>query len=198
MARWLDETFAELGVPRAHLAGVSYGGWIALNEALRSPDQIASIALLDAVGLGPLDMTQFMLWGMCVFSSALAPSPIRRHIAAWTRMPLAEDGRMLRLMITGNFRHRLGTPQPHPLTDGELRSISPPMLALLAGRSEIYRSPSAVATRLKTLVPDAQVEITAGAGHALPVSHADLVIERLKRFLATQSPAAGSGTSRGA
>ena len=198
VVRWLDEALTELAVPRAHFAGVSYGGWIALNEASRSPDRVASIALFDPVGLGPIDMRHFMIWGICVFSAALAPARLRRHIAVWTRMPLVEDRRMLRLLREGNFRHRLGTPQPHPLTDDELRVIASPMLVLLAEKSEIYRSPSAVASRAQALVPDAEVEIVAGAGHALPVSHADLVIDRLNRFLDAQSPAAGPGASRGA
>ena len=42
-AQWLDETLAELGLDRVHLVGSSYGGWLALNQAHRRPDRLASV-----------------------------------------------------------------------------------------------------------------------------------------------------------
>ena len=51
LSRWLDETLAGLGLEHAHLAGTSYGGYLALNQAARSPQRVASITLIDAGGL---------------------------------------------------------------------------------------------------------------------------------------------------
>jgi pimeloyl-ACP methyl ester carboxylesterase len=48
-AHWLDEALAGLGLSRAHLLGVSIGGWTATNAAIRRPGRIASVMLLDAV-----------------------------------------------------------------------------------------------------------------------------------------------------
>jgi pimeloyl-ACP methyl ester carboxylesterase len=53
-AAWLDELLAQLGDRPAHLVGASYGGWIAMNQAIRAPGRVASITLLDPAGLTKL------------------------------------------------------------------------------------------------------------------------------------------------
>ena len=41
-AAWLDELLAQLSDRPAHLVGFSYGGWIAMNQAIRAPGRVAS------------------------------------------------------------------------------------------------------------------------------------------------------------
>ena len=45
----------------AHLVGFSYGGWIAMNQAIRAPGRVASVTLLDPAGLTKLD-ARFWWW----------------------------------------------------------------------------------------------------------------------------------------
>src|SRR5204863_7049890 len=40
LADWLAETLTALGIERAHLAGTSYGGFLAFNLAARHPDRV--------------------------------------------------------------------------------------------------------------------------------------------------------------
>jgi len=54
-AAWLDELLSKLSDRPAHLVGFSYGGWVAMNQAIRAPDRVASITLLDPAGLTKLD-----------------------------------------------------------------------------------------------------------------------------------------------
>ena len=54
-AAWLDELLGQLSDRPAHLVGLSYGGWVAANQALRAPARVASITLLDPAGLTKLD-----------------------------------------------------------------------------------------------------------------------------------------------
>jgi pimeloyl-ACP methyl ester carboxylesterase len=60
-AAWLDELLAQLGDRPAHMVGASYGGWVAMNQAIRAPERVASITPLDPAGLTKLD-TRFWLW----------------------------------------------------------------------------------------------------------------------------------------
>jgi pimeloyl-ACP methyl ester carboxylesterase len=54
-AAWLDELLGQLSDRPAHLVGLSYGGWVAMNQAIRAPGRVASITLLDPAGLTKLD-----------------------------------------------------------------------------------------------------------------------------------------------
>ncbi|NDU79580.1 alpha/beta fold hydrolase, partial [Actinomadura sp. DSM 109109] len=49
-----DETLDALDLPRAHLAGTSCGGFLALNQAARDPERVRSLALIDPGGLSRL------------------------------------------------------------------------------------------------------------------------------------------------
>jgi len=39
-AEWLGDVLVELGIKQASFAGVSFGGWLAVNFALNAPDQV--------------------------------------------------------------------------------------------------------------------------------------------------------------
>jgi pimeloyl-ACP methyl ester carboxylesterase len=184
---WLDETLAGMSCPHAHLVGTSYGGWLALNLAVRRPERVASLTLLDPVGLGRLDLGRFMLWGMCCFGGALLPAPARRKVGVWTRMPLLEDKRMLRWVFYGQRNHRVQLVRPEPLDDDSLRSIAVPTIILLGEKSEVHRSAS-VAEHVRAVNPSLHVEIVAGAGHALPVSHRELACDRIRSQLEGRVP----------
>ena len=51
-ARWLDEVLDGLAVERACVAGVSLGGWLALDYATRRPKRVKSVAVLCPGGVG--------------------------------------------------------------------------------------------------------------------------------------------------
>ncbi|MEU3453497.1 alpha/beta fold hydrolase [Micromonospora sp. NPDC006766] len=76
-ARWLDETLAALNVERAHLVGMSFGGWVALEYALHRPGHAETITLLDPAGFGRVT-GRFLAWVMLGGLAAFAPRPVRR------------------------------------------------------------------------------------------------------------------------
>jgi pimeloyl-ACP methyl ester carboxylesterase len=182
LARWLDETLAGLPISRSHLIGSSYGGWLALNQAIRRPARVASVSLLDPAGVVRPDMGRFLLWGACLMAGSVAPSPVRSRVAKWTRNPLLDDKRAIRAALYGKRKHPFRMPPAGPATDDELRAITAPTLALLGEKSELFRA-TAAAARLRTCMPSADVEVVQGAGHALPLSHADLARRRIDAFV---------------
>ena len=60
-AAWLDELLGQLSDRPAHLVGLSSGGWVAMNQAIRASARVASITLLDPAGLTKLD-ARFWWW----------------------------------------------------------------------------------------------------------------------------------------
>jgi pimeloyl-ACP methyl ester carboxylesterase len=173
----LDEALAGLGIERAHLVGHSLGGWLSLNLATRRASRVASVVLLDPVGIGRLHLLRFMLWGVPVLLGALAPAPVRRWMAVRFRMPLLNDKRAIRMALHGQLNHPLRVPPLLPFSDQELRSISVPVVVLVGERTEVFDRTEVV--ERATLIPRAHVEVVPNAGHAFPVDHVELVVSRL-------------------
>jgi pimeloyl-ACP methyl ester carboxylesterase len=51
-AFWLDDVLRALAVPRVSIVGVSLGGWLALDYAIRRPGSVDRLALLCPGGIG--------------------------------------------------------------------------------------------------------------------------------------------------
>lgn len=176
----LDETLTALGVERAHLVGMSYGGWAALRHELEFPGRAASLTLLDPGGLGRVG-ARFWVWLIAGGLAALTPRPLRRLLAAPVRNAVLRDDALMPLLpLTMRFRRRL--PVPAPLTDDELARVTVPTLVLLGERSALYSAPE-VAAHLTRCMPAARVEIVPGASHDLPAHSPDLVTDRIEGFL---------------
>jgi pimeloyl-ACP methyl ester carboxylesterase len=47
-AAWLRELLEGLAIPRAHLVGCSYGGWLALHHAIHAPARTAETLMPSA------------------------------------------------------------------------------------------------------------------------------------------------------
>lgn len=69
-----------------HLVGSSYGGWLALNQAHRSPDRLASVTLLDPGGLEKVGL-RFFVWIFASLFATFAPKVLRPRLAAWLEQP---------------------------------------------------------------------------------------------------------------
>src|SRR5207245_8346664 len=60
---WLRETLDALHLDRIALAGMSYGGWLALEFAVAAPERLSKLVLLSPGGFLPM-VRQFSLRGM--------------------------------------------------------------------------------------------------------------------------------------
>ena len=176
----LAATLDGLGVERAHLAGMSYGGWAALRYAISSPSRVSSLTLLDPAGFGRVT-AGFMVWLIAGGLAGLTPRPLRHRLAGPVRnATLRDDELMAMLPLQMSFRRRL--PAPDPLTDAQLSSIGAPAMFLLGEHSALYPAASA-ARRLRSVMPDARVEIVDGASHDVPTYAPDLAGSRIEDFL---------------
>jgi len=182
LAEWLDETLAVLGGAPAHLVGASYGGWLALNQAIRAPGRLASISLVEPVGLAEFRRARFLLSGLGMFAASRLPAPLRRPVATRLRLPVLMDKRVARMATLGFRRHPFRLPPPAMLSDEELAGITLPTLVLLGGKSPVHRA-TQVRDRVQALLPGAQVEIVANAAHALTISDPELAAARITAFV---------------
>src|SRR6201992_623617 len=155
----LDELLGKLSDRPAHLVGFSYGGWIAMNQALRAPGRIASITLLDPAGLTKLD-ARFWWWFSISGLATLAPMPLRRPLARWLDSPVMLEPELIKVMWAGSRGFRMEPKFPGVLTNDELRAVTVPVLLVTGARSGVL-TPAEAQPRGR-LMPDAEVGIVPG------------------------------------
>ncbi|MBP0452807.1 alpha/beta fold hydrolase [Kitasatospora sp. RG8] len=184
-AAWLGEVFSGLGLERIHLIGVSYGGWLALNQAVHAPGRLASVASLDPGGIEkvPARFYAHMIGGLF---GMLAPRRLRPALGRLLANPaLGSPPEMIAPLMLAMRTYKPNTrPAARPFTDEELGSIRLPVLALLGSRSALLR-PRQALRRVTALVPGVRAEIVQRAGHGLNLERPELVNEHLLQFIAS-------------
>ncbi|WP_436535540.1 alpha/beta fold hydrolase [Actinoplanes sp. HUAS TT8] len=176
---WLDEVLTALGVGRAHLVATSYGGWVALRHAMRSPQTVAGLALLDPGGFGKVS-PKFIAWMIACGLTSFTPRPVRHALAGPLRnVTLRDDDAMPLVKATFGFRRRHILPTP--FTDGDLERITAPTLVLLGGHSQLYDARQVAAT-ITARMPHAVVEIIPEAGHDVVLRNPEGLAARIVAF----------------
>lgn len=183
LADWLAETLAGLGLEAAHLVGTSYGGFLALNLAARRPGLVRSLFLVEPAGIERVRMLRFLSWGLSILLASWLPTSLRTAIARRLRAPVLRDRRVFRMVLFGQRKHRARLLPAEPLTDLQLRSLDQPVAMILGAKSEAFPS-AAVQTRAEANLPHVTVEVVEGGGHAVVLTHVELVARRLTAFLA--------------
>jgi pimeloyl-ACP methyl ester carboxylesterase len=193
-AQWLDETLAGLRLDRAHLLGVSIGGWTATNMAVRRPGRAASLTLLDPVmTFAPIPIRTML--GVVPMGIPRVPEAYRRRILKWISGGADVDDSVpvAALIDAGATDFVLRTPMPKLFTEDQLRALDVPVLALIAGRSVIHDAARAAATARK-LLPHGQVELWPDASHAINGEYPDEIAERAGRLWDDVDASAGRGS----
>ena len=181
-----------LGIGDAVLAGLSFGGRVALQAALAAPDRVRGLALLDAVLDGvPWDPESAR--ALDEVARQVQAGGVRAGRAAWLAHPLFAAARerpdlaaALAAMVAGYpGQHWLGQ-DPHRETRRPidvLEGIVVPVLVAVGERDVPgFREMSAV---LAARIPGAEHHAVPGAGHLVNMEQPEIVNDLLTRFLAS-------------
>jgi len=175
---WVTATLNGLHLDRVALAGMSFGGWLALNYAIAAPGRVRKLVLLSPGGLLPM-AREFTLRGMLM---VLCPS--RFTVKSFMRwLGFNESIDLIHLGLK-HFRMPVETARIMPVvfSDRELRSIQMPVL-LLYGDHEVICDPAKALDRARRLIPDCKGHLVPGPRHEMCVSHWRIVDGRVLDFL---------------
>jgi len=187
---WLTTVLDALQLDKISLAGMSFGGWLALNYAAAAPQRVQALVLLSpAASLLPL-VNQFALRGMLMMLL-----PTRFTVGAFMRWLGFKDGRddrtgretrVIDLTYLGlkHFRFSRETARiaPTVYSDPDLRAMQVPTLLLMGDHEVIYRPASALC-RARRLMPHLEGELVSGCSHDMTIRQHRLVDARVVDFL---------------
>ena len=184
------------GVARAHVVGLSMGGFCALQLGLRYPDRVSSLLVASAgSGANPRGRAAFLAEtqqmaaalradGMAAVGArqALGPSRIqlrRKNRAAWDEFAGQLAGHCaegMALTVTGIQRSR---PSLYDIAD-QLAGITAPTLVVNGDEDEACLEPGLL---LKRTIPTAGLVVVPNSGHALNLEEPELFTDLIRALV---------------
>lgn len=172
----LADLLRSLGVTRAAVAGLSLGGAVAINFALRFPDLCAALVPVDSALFG----YRFAEWaGTKPYILTARSEGLAQGLEAWMGDPLfapamaapavaATVAEMVRAFPGHDWLAKAPSPVPPGLLDAEhLEDIIAPTL-VLTGELDLPDF-QRIAAKLAAEIPGARRQEVPGAGHLLPL-----------------------------
>ncbi|WP_037305387.1 alpha/beta fold hydrolase [Amycolatopsis orientalis] len=176
-ADWLAEVvegvLAGTGHEKVHLAGVSRGGWLALNLASRTTGRIAGVVTIEAAGFGTIGRS-FIWWSFREIFLWFLPRWLLRLVASGD----PDVRHTVRPLLFAALKYKQRLPEMHLFSDEELSAIDVPTRIIVAERSVIHRARE-VAARLGSLNPHIEVEVVPKTTHGLSLEKPELVTARI-------------------
>src|SRR5262245_6270857 len=160
---WLDDVWDQLGLQRASIVGISLGGWLALEYAVKRPARVASLSLISPSGVGAQNMATLVKAGLLM---KLGPWGLRKALRLVTGgATLPKEAAESLLLRFRHFRPRMDA---LPIrTDQELARLTMPVQLMVGGKDTLLRS-SETRDRMVRCVPNVRVAYLEDAGHILP------------------------------
>ena len=207
-ARWLAETVRDtldaLGIERAHVAGNSLGGRVAIELGLRHPERVGRLALLSPAVAGAKRSCPRLV-RLVPPELALLPDRFSRGMIEQTFQTLFADPESvdagLADLVVDDFRRTYASPGGRVAFLAAIRQIyldEPfgargfyPRLAKLAAPSLfVWGShdtviPASMRHQVSEWLPRAEQVVLGETGHAPQVEHPEWVSELLHRHFAT-------------
>ncbi|MGA3076268.1 MAG: alpha/beta hydrolase [Bryobacteraceae bacterium] len=183
---WLDELFTRLDLgDKINLLGMSQGGWLAAQYALRFPGRLRKLVLLaPAATVLPIRLEFY-------FRGALVLTGSRRFTRAavyWLLEDLARkdasrvEASVDRALLTSRCMRPRRRIALTVLKDGEIAGLRTPTLFLVGEHEKIYSAAKAVG-RLNRIAPQIRTEIVPDAGHDLTLAQPETVNRKVLEFL---------------
>jgi len=188
LANWLDELLSALGLSgNINLVGLSYGGWLISQYALRFPDRLNKVVLLAPAAVALPIRLEVIIRAII---SALPHRWFTRNFFRWMFADLVQkdnDGQMLEYAVDSIVMGKrcFTLPRmirPTVLTDKELRSLTTPMLVLIGENERLYSAQKAV-KRLRKVAPWIEAAVIPQAGHDLTIVQAEMINSKIIEFL---------------
>ena len=162
-AAWLDDVWRALDITRANVVGMSLGGWLAVDYAVRRPGNVGSLSLISPSGIGRQNHGLLLKAAALLMLGSWGRRRALRLVSGSTAVPpeVAE-------FVLAIFRHFRPRMERLPLrTDEELAALAMPVHLILGQHDRMIRS-AETRDRMQRLVRNLHLTWLDGGGHILP------------------------------
>lgn len=178
----IEGFLSAVGLEQADVIGWSMGGWVALNLALRHPQRIRRLVVMDSAGLRfpnqltpeafePRTVAELeQLLGLLMQRPPRLPKFLSRAVLQTMQQNFPVVQQAVESMLTGR-----------ELLDGKLKEIRVPVLIVWGEEDRLI--PLSVGMAMHREIPRSQMEIYPRCGHVGPATHAYAMVPRVVRFL---------------
>jgi pimeloyl-ACP methyl ester carboxylesterase len=185
-AAWLETVLDELGISKAHVVGLSRGGWLALNLALHAPQRVERVALLSPAA-SFISLNAFF---RIVASTIRIPArPILKSaLYSWVTPGFKINPVFAEQFILGlqNWNWAMNTNgysgvMPSAFTIEELHQVHVPILMLTGDHDRL--NPPQTIEQARQMISHIEANIIPNAGHLLSMEQPERVNECILKFL---------------
>lgn len=184
---WLNDVFDALQLERAHVAGLSFGGFLALNLALATPERVTKLILLaPAACLLPIRWQFYFRLAAAILLPVLS-AKLKQELLLG--MPIVNGMLVMKQFLTPtDFRFDYNKFYIPPVyRDDVLRQLKTPTLLLL-GEREVICDPRVALKRAVKLIPQLETGLIPNAGHVLNLDQPERVNRHILEFLQKETP----------
>jgi pimeloyl-ACP methyl ester carboxylesterase len=189
LVSWLEEVLVVL-IPngKLHMAGISYGGWLASQYALRFPQRLQKLVLISpAATVLPVSFA-FLLRAL---GTLLPGTRFIQMFLYWLLQDTLQSGVQGRAIVDQAVKDwmvakrcfgRLPLIAATVISDQDFQALQVPTLFLVGEHEKVYPAEKAV-KRLNRVAPQLRTEVIPQAGHDLWMVQAGRVNQEMLDFL---------------
>jgi Predicted hydrolases or acyltransferases (alpha/beta hydrolase superfamily) len=183
---WLSEVIHLLRLEKPSIAGWSFGGFIAINFAIKHPERIHKLILMSpAASIAPLSLTFYLKLLPALFSTK------DEKINCFLKWISDSDNQdfsnpIFTLFTIGmkNFRGWLKGTKLVVFKKSDFQKITAPILLMIGENDPIYKkvTPAELVYKMNNMLVNITAEIIPGT-HGFPIQNAALVNQKIVSFI---------------
>lgn len=170
---WLSDLIDKLGLNKVSLVGCSFGGWIAMDFAIKYPEKIEKLVLMATAGVVQVK-TKTIFW--IIITSFLGSWGFRKlNKLVYSNLEIDDKALEFASLIKSNYKPR--TDVLPVLKDYTLKKLEIPTL-FIGGENDCFYNSEKTASLLKANLKKVQCIVLEKTGHVV-INQVDKIVQFL-------------------